>query len=143
MIERMDARAYIAIIVGCAAAVDDLRRRAISNWICLAGIAGGLIYHLVQHGLMGLLTAAGGALLGFAAFLVFYCLGGMGGGDLKLMAGFGALLGPSGIWVAALLACMIGAVIAAACLLFKSGTRAIPYAPAIVLGAWLSLLAGR
>ena len=34
-----------------------------------------------------------GTLAGFGVFLLFYLLGGMGGGDVKLMAGFGALLG--------------------------------------------------
>jgi prepilin peptidase CpaA len=143
VIEQMDAQAYMAIIIGCAAAVDDLRRMVISNWISAAAIAGGLVYHFLQEGPWGLAAAAGGAVLGFGVFLVFYCLGGMGGGDLKLMAGFGALLGPSGIWVAALLACIIGALIAAGCLLLDRRRRAIPYAPAIVLGAWLALLAGR
>ena len=139
----MDTRAWMAIILGCAAAADDLRRRVISNWICLLAFACGLGYHVVVRGPAGLLTAAGGALLGFAAFLVFYCLGGMGGGDLKLMAGFGALLGPSLVWIAALLACIIGGALAAVSLLFNRRQRAIPYAPAIVLGAWLALLAGR
>ena len=32
-------------------------------------------------------------LAGAGVFLIFYLLGGMGGGDVKLMAGFGALLG--------------------------------------------------
>ena len=39
------------------------------------------------------LYALGGTVVGFAVFLIFYLLGGMGGGDVKLMAGFGALLG--------------------------------------------------
>ena len=32
-------------------------------------------------------------LAGAGVFLIFYLLGGMGGGDVKLMAGFGAVLG--------------------------------------------------
>ena len=31
--------------------------------------------------------------MGAVVFLIFYLLGGMGGGDVKLMAGFGAVLG--------------------------------------------------
>ncbi len=45
---------------------------------------------------MGALYALAGAAAGFAVFLIFYLLGGMGGGDVKLMAGFGALLGAGG-----------------------------------------------
>ena len=139
----MDTRAVLAIILGCVATAGDLRRRVISNGICLGALAGGLICHAAKHGWAGLAASAAGALVGFSVFFVFYCRGGMGGGDLKLMAAFGALLGPHGILVAALLASIVGALMAAAALLIKRRRKAIPYAPAIVLGSWLALLAGR
>lgn len=130
----------IAIALGCAAAFDDLRRNAVSNWINAVALLAALLYHGIVHGWAGLGLAALGALLGFVVFLVFYWLGAMGGGDVKLMAAFGALLGPSGILLAALLAAPIGALIAAACLGWNRRRHSIPYAPAIVLGAWLALL---
>ena len=133
----------LAITLGCSAVVDDLRRGAISNWINLLAIVAGLIYHSVRGGWMGLAVASGGMVLGFAIFLALYCLGGMGGGDVKLMAAFGALLGPVGILTAALLASVIGGLIAGVSLAFRRHRKAIPYAPAIVLGAWLALLANR
>jgi len=64
----------------------------------------------------------------------------MGGGDVKLMAGLGALLGPSDVLLAGLLAAPIGALLAAAISIWAPRRQAIPYAPAIVLGAWLALL---
>jgi prepilin peptidase CpaA len=131
---------WIAVLLGCAASFDDLRRRAIANWINLAGLAAGLVYHTAGRGWAGLAWSAGGAAAGFTIFLVFYCLGGMGAGDLKLAAAFGALLGPFGILVAALLAAPIGAIMAAAFLIWRWRVRAIPYAPALTLGAWLALL---
>ena len=130
----------IAIALGCAAAFDDLRRNAVSNWINLLALGAGLLYHGISRGWPGFGLALAGALLGFVVFLVFYWLGAMGGGDVKLMAAFGALLGPSGILLAALLAAPIGAVMAAICLAWNRRRRSIPYAPAIVLGAWLALL---
>jgi len=130
----------IAIVLGCAAAFDDLRRNAVSNWITVVALLAGLLYQGIRHGWAGLGLALAGALLGFAVFLVFYWLGAMGGGDVKLMAAFGALLGPSGILLAALLAAPIGALFAVACLVWNRRRRSIPYAPAIVLGAWLALL---
>jgi prepilin peptidase CpaA len=139
----MDATGWIAVMLGCLAAADDLRRRVISNWISLGAMAASLCYQLVRHGWTGMLMAAAGAAVGFAVFLLFYFLGGMGGGDLKLMAAFGSLLGPSGILVAALLTSGIGAVFAACCFVLNPKRRAIPYAPAIVLGSWLVLLARR
>ena len=136
----MSVLGSMAVLLGCAASFEDLRRRAIANWINLAGLAGGLIYHTASRGAVGLAWSAVGAAVGFAVFLPFYWLGGMGGGDLKLAAAFGALLGPSGMLLAALLAAPIGAMMAVVCLAWKWRTRAIPYAPALSLGAWLALV---
>lgn len=118
----------IAVALGCAAVFDDLRRNAVSNWINVVALLAGLLYHTIRHGWTGLGLAAAGTLLGFVVFLVFYWLGAMGGGDVKLMAAFGALLGPSGILLAALLAAPIGALIAAACLVWNRRRCSIPYA---------------
>ena len=134
---------WIAIGLGLAAAVDDLRRRAISNWISVSGLVAALICQTACHGLRGLGLGAAGAAIGFAVFLVVYVMGGMGGGDLKLMAAFGAILGPAGILTAALLTAIVGGLIAAGSLALSRPKPAIPYAPAIVLGAWLALLGGR
>ena len=89
----MTTQVWIAVLVGLAATVDDLVRRQIANWIPAAALAGGFGWQIGQDGWMGALHALAGAAAGFAVFLVFYLLGGMGGGDVKLMAGFGALLG--------------------------------------------------
>ena len=109
----MTAQVWIAILVGLAAAVDDLARRRIANWIPAAALAGGFGWQIGQNGIWtGSLHALGGAAVGFAVFLVFYLLGGMGGGDVKLMAGFGALLGLPGVLWAALWTAAFGGVIA-------------------------------
>ncbi len=131
---------WIAVLLGFAATFDDIRRRAIANWINVAGLSAGLIYHTADRGLVGLGWSLGGAAIGFAVFLGFYVLGAMGGGDVKLSAAFGALLGPSGILIAALLAAPAGALLASICALRNRRARAIPYAPALTLGAWLALL---
>ena len=136
----MNGAVWIGLLLGCAASVDDLRRRSIANWINVAGLVAGVAYHVVTGGGGGLLRSLGGAAAGFGVFALFYVLGAMGAGDLKLAAAFGALLGPSGILVAALLAAPVGAIMAGACLLFQRRTRAIPYAPALSLGVLLALL---
>ncbi len=137
----MDARIWIGVVLGLLAAADDLRRRVISNWISLGALAVGVLYPLVLYGPRSSLVALAGAAVGFGAFFVLYCLGGMEGGDLKLIAAFGSLLGPWGILVAALFTSGIGSVMAACCYVLNRSRRAMPYAPAIVLGAWLVLLA--
>ena len=154
----MSIQVWIAILVGLAAMIDDLARRQIANWIPLAALAAGFGWQIGQSGLSGLMYAGIGTVAGFAVFLIFYLLGGMGGGDIKLMAGFGALLGFQQVLVAALWIGAVGGVLAVGVLGVRALTRAlsgtkvmtekqverqdsIPYAPAIALGVWLSLAA--
>ncbi len=154
----MTAQVWIAILVGLAATADDLARRRIANWIPVVALLGGFGWQIRQSGWMGGLYALGGAAAGFAVFLIFYLLGGMGGGDVKLMAGFGALLGPARLVEAALWTAGVGGVIAVCFIAGKFTLRvlrgqkspaaksneeekeSIPYAPAITLGVWLSLV---
>jgi prepilin peptidase CpaA len=161
---KMNAQMWIAVLVGLAATANDLARREVSNWIPVAAIAAGFGWHIGRGGWMGAWQALMGTLAGFAAFLVFYLLGGMGGGDIKLMAGFGALLGPGLLLPAALWTAAIGGVIAAGVLGWRAVRRwaapagsprkrdakqtdatseSIPYAPAITLGVWIALAVGR
>lgn len=148
----MTGQVWIAIAVGLAASIEDLLRRRISNWIPLAALLGGFAWHIAGSGWRGAGLAAAGALAGFAVFLVFYLLGGMGGGDVKLMAGFGALLGPGKLLEAALLAALAGGLWALAVIGIAAlkrllpgrrhvpEPRTIPYAPAITAGVWLALV---
>ena len=150
----MNAQVWIAILVGVAAMIDDLARRQIANWIPLAALTAGFGWQIGQSGALGLLYAALGTVTGFSVFLIFYLLGGMGGGDVKLMAGFGALLGFRQVVAAALWVAGVGGVLAVIVLGARALSRAlgvrkkqeqgqdsIPYAPAIALGVWLSLAA--
>jgi prepilin peptidase CpaA len=132
-----------AVALGCAAVVGDLRARTIPNWLSGGGVAAGLVCGFWTAGARGGWLAVAGAATGFAAFFVWHWLGGLGGGDVKLMAAFGALLGPSDILTAAVLGAIAGALLALAAALWKPRVAAIPYAPAIVLGVWLVLLGRR
>lgn len=160
----MNAQVWIAILVGLAATANDLARREIANWIPVAALVSGAAWQISQHGWKGGWYALGGAAAGFAVFLGFYLLGGMGGGDVKLMSGFGALLGPARLLEAALWTAGVGGVMAVAVLGFRAlrtawtggqataagpatateagrlAANSIPYAPAITLGVWLALV---
>ena len=153
----MSAQVWIAVLVGLAAVIDDLRRRQIANWIPVSALAGGLGWQFSSYGWTGLLYGLGGAAAGFGVFLVFYLLGGMGGGDVKLMTGFGALLGAGRLVEASLWTAGVGGLLALGVLGYRAVRRkpglqagatpeqkqhheSIPYAPAIALGVWLSLV---
>ena len=158
----MSATGLLMMIVGLAAVIEDLGWRRVSNWTSGGAVVAGLIVHSLQKGWSGALHSLSGAAIGFAVFLVFYLLGGMGGGDVKLMAGFGALLGDGRILPAALLASLSGGLMALGYLAVRGIVRrvkvwwgiavtdaptgearsreSIPYAPAITAGAWLALV---
>jgi prepilin peptidase CpaA len=106
----MTAQVWIAILVGLAATIDDLARRQIANWIPGAALAGGLGWQIGQNGWIGGWYALAGAAAGFGVFLIFYLLGGMGGGDVKLMVGFGALLGAGRLLEAVLWTAGVGGI---------------------------------
>ena len=121
--DQMTVQVWIAILVGLAATIDDLRAPEDRNWIPAAALAGGFGWQIGQDGWHGALYALGGAAAGFGVFLIFYLLGGMGGGDVKLMAGFGALLGTERLLGAALLTAGVGGVLALGVLAFRRHRR--------------------
>ena len=131
----------LAIVLGAAAVVEDVRRRRLPNWLTAGGVAAGMAC-AAWGGWRSLGMAAAGAAVGFLLLLPFHLLGAMGGGDVKLMAAYGAVFGPAGILIAGVFAAVFGGLSAAGALLWNRRARAIPYAPAIVLGACLSLLGG-
>jgi len=138
---------WIAFPVGLAAMAEDLWRKQISNWTSLTALLSGIAWNAFRSGWTGLGTALLGAGCGFVVFLAFYLLGGMGGGDVKLMAGLGSLLGAGRLLEAALWTSAVGGLIALGYLAVRALRRkpaekkeSIPYAPAIAIGAWLSLI---
>lgn len=76
------------------AAIEDLHSRRIRNWLTFSMILTGFVQSFIGPSSV----TPGGALLGFlvGAFLpmVLFALGAVGGGDVKLLAGVGAWLGP-------------------------------------------------
>lgn len=76
---------FVALL--CSASLTDFRKRIVPDWICL-GIASIAIIGFTPEKLLGILIA-----LPFLLAAVFF--GGMGGGDIKLMAACGLVLGLS------------------------------------------------
>jgi prepilin peptidase CpaA len=72
----------------------DLRTRRIPNQISGPAMLAGLLLNGVYFGAPGLIASVSGFVLTIAALLWAFALGGIGGGDVKMMAAVGALLGP-------------------------------------------------
>jgi prepilin peptidase CpaA len=101
----------VVIAISVVACVVDVRTRRIPNLLTFGAALGGLLIQILASGLQGALAAAGGWLVGTLLFLPFFLLRGMGGGDVKLLAGIGAWLGPADtLWLAAYSALAGGAL---------------------------------
>jgi prepilin peptidase CpaA len=81
-----------------AAAISDLRQGKVFNWLTYPAILVGLALGAAQGAATGqmrevVVSHVLGFGFGFGVLFIAYLLGGMGGGDVKLMAAVGALVG--------------------------------------------------
>jgi prepilin peptidase CpaA len=83
----------VVLLAVAISAVTDVRTFKVHNTLTLPLLVGGLAYYGVSGTPGDLLSSILGAWFGFLVLLLFYLLGGMGAGDVKLMAGIGAWLG--------------------------------------------------
>jgi prepilin peptidase CpaA len=95
------------------AAIIDGRSLRVPNWLTFHFLVGGLAFAFWKGGSSLLLTSLLGAGVGLVSLLPLYAIGGMGAGDVKLMAGLGAWVGPWLTLWAFLSSAVAGAVIAA------------------------------
>jgi prepilin peptidase CpaA len=96
-------------LVACA---FDLWRGRIPNALTFGAAAAALVATAVSGGLNGVGWSAAGWLAGLVLFLPVYALGGMGAGDVKLLAALGAWLGPLTVFHAALYTGIAGGLFA-------------------------------
>jgi len=90
----MILQSYTAAVALCAA-VMDVRTRRIPNWFTLSTLAGALLLQVTLGGLHALALSFLASVLAGSLFLVLFLAGGMGGGDVKLMAAVAAGIGLS------------------------------------------------
>jgi prepilin peptidase CpaA len=116
---------YAAAALGCAslAAVLDVRSRRIPNWLTGPALLFGLGLHLALGGACQLGWSAASALIAGAVFVVFYIAGGMGAGDVKLMAALASIAGIENVTNLLLASVIIGAVFAIALALSRGALR--------------------
>jgi len=125
-------------LVGVSA-VTDLARRKIYNAFTYPAILAGLLLNLLCGG-TEMASATGALVLGGAVFYPFYRAGGMGMGDLKLMAAIGALKGISFWAVAMMNSALAGGLLALGLTLYRGTTRETLLravsVPRLILASW-------
>jgi prepilin peptidase CpaA len=94
--------------------VHDVRERRIPNWLTGPAIVAGLALHGLVGGWHGLGDSALAGLIAGAVFLLFCIVGGMGAGDVKLMAAVGCIAGLSPLPMVLVSVAIAGAVFAVA-----------------------------
>lgn len=101
-----------AIVVAAGAALTDVKTARIPNRLTLLGALAGVLANGVLPGGAGVGVALTGAAAGLAVFFPLFALGGLGGGDVKLMAAIGAWLGWPTVLLTALYTALAGGVFA-------------------------------
>lgn len=103
--------------------ITDIRKRKIYNVVLFPFLLVSLVIHVTTTGLTGLAAALLGTAVGFGILLIPYLLGGMGAGDVKLLAVIGALKGMSFVLLAALNMALAGGIMALFIILFRKGLK--------------------
>jgi len=103
---------WILVTVVLVAAGLDMKFRRIPNWLTVPAfvLALGLRVPMGSGPVVDGLLAA---LIAFALSVPIFALGGLGGGDVKLLTAVGAFLGLDRLWGALLVTALLGGALAA------------------------------
>jgi Flp pilus assembly protein protease CpaA len=107
----------LIIAGGCIAvlcllgSVAAIRRRGLSPYALLAGLALALSLQVLDFGAFGLLRFIGGGMAGFVLLAPFCIAGVLSWDDVRLMGVTGSILGPTAAFFGSLVALLIGAIL--------------------------------
>lgn len=108
----------VAVLLVVAAIIDGWKLK-VPNWLTFPMILAGWIYSGVYFGWEGVGQSVAGTALGLALLLPAYAIGGMGAGDVKLLAGVGAWVWATDTFYAFCVSTVIGGVIAVCMILAR------------------------
>lgn len=103
--------------------ITDMKSRKIYNIVLFPSLLISLLLHLFTNGISGIWFSLSGLFVGLAILLIPYLMGGIGAGDVKLLAVIGALKGSVFVFETAIFMALLGGVIGLAILLFRRGVR--------------------
>jgi prepilin peptidase CpaA len=110
-------------IVGMAACAWDVRTQRIPNVLTLSAAVAAIVFHAATAGWSGAGVSVSGWLVGTLLFFPLFAVRGMGAGDVKLLAAFGAWLGPRDVVYVAVATAIIGALFALGLVMARKRTQ--------------------
>jgi prepilin peptidase CpaA len=113
----------VVVIASSVAALTDVWRFKVYNFLTFPLLFGGLIYHAMTGGWSGLVLSFAGIVFGLAVFLIPYLMGGMGAGDVKFVAALGAWLGVTPMIVIVFFGCLANAIYCLVLVYYTGGFR--------------------
>ena len=108
----------LSAVLIVAAVIDGWKLR-VPNWITFPLIIGGWVYSTAYFGWAGLGWSLLGTAIGLMLLLPAYAIGGMGAGDVKLLAGVGAWAWGAATVYAFCVSAVVGGVIAVGMVLWR------------------------
>ena len=134
--------ALVAVLLIWAAWIDG-RELRVPNWLTFPMVLCGLLYHTLGSvgvgGGAGFLFGFLGCAAGLATLLPLRNVGGMGAGDVKLMAGMGAWLGWEVTLYAFAFTVIVGAVMAVAMVVWRGDLKKHAYQMMLIWGEWVTI----
>ncbi len=109
---------WLVTMVLVVAAVIDGWKLKVPNWITFPFAVAGWAYSAVWFGWVGLGWSMAGTGVGLLLLLPAYAIGGMGAGDVKLLAGVGAWVWGTVTFYAFCVSAVVGGVLAVAMVLY-------------------------
>jgi prepilin peptidase CpaA len=99
------------------AAVTDVRRRVVPNWVTVGLLFSGLLARGLSAGPAAAAWGLAGAAVALLLLLYPFARSWIGGGDVKLLAACGAWLGPLPVLLAVIFSAAAGGAISVGCFL--------------------------
>lgn len=112
-----------ALVLAAGATWTDVTSARIPNALTILGAVAGVAAHVLLPGGVGPWTSLAGLGAGLLVFFLLFALGGLGGGDVKLMAALGAWIGWPAVLSLALFTALAGGVLAVAVALSRGYLR--------------------
>jgi len=107
-------RYFLICALGFASvgALNDIRSGRIPNWLTYTSLAAALVVRGAIAGWPGLRSGLQGVALAGGLFLLLFLLGGMGGGDVKLMAAVAGWAGTAQVAALLIASALAGGILA-------------------------------